>query len=57
MHQACVIDLSGCDVSEPLQVGVLAPVRRAIVPVAVQAVLAAVAAAGCAHTNFTFVTM
>ena len=57
MHQACVIDLSGGEAGEPLQVGVLAPVRRAVVPVAVQAVLAAEGAARCAHTNFTFVTM
>ncbi|MFS2133483.1 hypothetical protein ACCD04_26615 [Telluria sp. Tellsp131] len=49
MHQACVIDLLGSEVGEPLQVGVLAPVRRAVVPVTVQAVLAAAAAAGCAH--------
>jgi hypothetical protein len=49
MYQACVIDLLGGEAGEPLQVGVLAPVRRAVVPGAVQAVLAAEAVAGCAQ--------
>lgn len=37
------------EVGQPLQVRIFRPVGRAVVPVAVQAVLAAETVAGCAH--------